>query len=109
MQQISPPAIERLAEIQIPTLVIVGDEDALLLHQVANKLEQDLPRMTRVRIADTQHCLAWRGRRNSTESFLNFSESCNVHLMNLTRKCKTPGEAGRLAFACPIHHARNPE
>ncbi|MFL5704318.1 MAG: alpha/beta fold hydrolase [Ktedonobacteraceae bacterium] len=55
MQQITPPAVERLAEIQIPTLIIVGDEDALMLHQIAEKLEQDIPQTTRVGIAETHH------------------------------------------------------
>jgi pimeloyl-ACP methyl ester carboxylesterase len=55
MQQITPPAVERLAEIQIPTLIIIGDEDALMLHQIAEKLEQDIPQTTRVGIAETHH------------------------------------------------------
>ncbi len=29
-------AVERLSEIHIPTLIIVGDEDALMLHQIAD-------------------------------------------------------------------------
>ena len=54
-QEITPLAVERLSEIRIPTLIIVGDEDALILHQIADKLQADIPHTKRVGIADTRH------------------------------------------------------
>ncbi len=54
-QEIAPPAVERLAEIRVPTLIIVGDEDALMLHQIADKLQADIPQTRRVGISDTRH------------------------------------------------------
>lgn len=55
MREISPPAVERLSAIHVPVLIIVGDEDALMLHQIADKLEQDIPSTKRVGITDTHH------------------------------------------------------
>jgi pimeloyl-ACP methyl ester carboxylesterase len=55
MQNLTPSAVERLTEIKIPTLIVVGDEDNTMLHQIADKLEQDLPHTTRVGIAETHH------------------------------------------------------
>ena len=55
MREITPPAVERLSAIRVPTLIIVGDEDAVMLHQIADKLEQDIPTTKRVGITDTHH------------------------------------------------------
>ncbi|HKF39125.1 MAG TPA: alpha/beta fold hydrolase [Ktedonobacteraceae bacterium] len=55
MQEITLPAVERLSAIHVPVLIIVGDEDALMLHQIADKLEQDVPSTKRVGITDTHH------------------------------------------------------
>src|SRR5947199_7595191 len=40
-QHIEPPAAGRLAEIHVPTLIIVGGEDVEIIHSIADKLEKD--------------------------------------------------------------------
>ena len=54
-QELTPPAYDRLAEISIPTLVIVGAEDDTQLHKSADKLEQDIMSVQRVTIPETHH------------------------------------------------------
>lgn len=54
-QQLDPPAYERLEEIHVPTLIIVGAEDHFQLHKSADKLEQDIPGARRVMISETHH------------------------------------------------------
>ncbi len=54
-QELTPPAYGRLAEISVPTLVIVGAEDDAQLHKSADKLEQDIVGVQRVSISETHH------------------------------------------------------
>ncbi len=54
-QKIDPPAWERLSTIQVPTLLIVGSDDDILLHRIADKLEQDIAGARRVVIPETHH------------------------------------------------------
>lgn len=54
-QELTPPAYGRLAEISVPTLVIVGAEDDAQLHKSADKLEQDIVGVQRVTIPETHH------------------------------------------------------
>ena len=54
-QELVPPAFERLNEIHIPTLIIVGAEDHFQLHKSADKLEQDIVGARRVIISETHH------------------------------------------------------
>lgn len=54
-QALTPVAYERLAEIRVPTLIIVGADDHFQLHKSAAKLEQDIPHTKRVTISDTHH------------------------------------------------------
>jgi len=54
-QDIVPPANERLAEIHVPTLLIVGSDDDFVLHRMADKLEQDIAGARRVTILETHH------------------------------------------------------
>ena len=54
-QELTPPAYGRLAEISVPTLVIVGAEDDAQLHKSADKLEQDIAGIQRVTIPETHH------------------------------------------------------
>ena len=50
-----PAAWGRLSDIVAPTLIVVGGDDDKLLHTVADKLEQDIPNVKRVVIAETHH------------------------------------------------------
>jgi len=54
-QETVPAAWDRLKNIHAPTLIIVGGNDDKLLHTVADKLEQNIPNVKRVTIAETHH------------------------------------------------------
>jgi pimeloyl-ACP methyl ester carboxylesterase len=54
-EKLEPPAYGRLAEIHVPTLIIVGAEDHFQLHKSADKLEQDIAGAKRVTIPGTHH------------------------------------------------------
>lgn len=54
-QNLEPPAYERLTEIQVPTLIVMGAEDDPRLFKDADKLERDIVRASRVTIAETHH------------------------------------------------------
>jgi pimeloyl-ACP methyl ester carboxylesterase len=54
-QDITPVAYERLSEIRVPTLIIVGSDDDIMLHRLADKLEQDVVGTKRVMISETHH------------------------------------------------------
>lgn len=54
-QELVPVAYGRLAEIRVPTLLIVGADDHFQLHKSADKLEQDIPGARRVTIPATHH------------------------------------------------------
>ena len=41
-QQLEPPAIEHLGKIQVPALVIIGQDDATELHKIANLLANEI-------------------------------------------------------------------
>jgi pimeloyl-ACP methyl ester carboxylesterase len=47
--------LQRLAEIHIPTLLIVGAEDHFQLYKSADKLEKDITGARRVTISETCH------------------------------------------------------
>jgi 3-oxoadipate enol-lactonase len=54
---LEPHAITRLEEISIPTLVIVGDEDAVAIQQVNELIAQRIPGAQKAVIPDTAHVL----------------------------------------------------
>ena len=54
-QELVPPAYNRLTDIHIPTLIIVGAEDHFQLQKSADKLEQDITGARRVMISETNH------------------------------------------------------
>lgn len=54
-QELIPVAYGRLAEINVPTLLMVGTDDDIILHRSADKLEQDIPGARRVAISETHH------------------------------------------------------
>lgn len=54
-QEIVPPAWERLREIHIPTLIVVGGDDDIALHLIADKFEQDIVCANRITIPETHH------------------------------------------------------
>lgn len=54
-QGLEPPAYNRLAEIQVPTLIVMGAEDDPRLFKDAGKLERDIVGARRATIAETHH------------------------------------------------------
>ncbi len=56
-QEIDPPAIERLADIQAPALVILGENDAPDIHAIAELLMNGLPNSRLVEMDDVAHML----------------------------------------------------
>ncbi|HZT99627.1 MAG TPA: alpha/beta hydrolase [Ktedonobacteraceae bacterium] len=54
-QDLNPPAYERLAEIQMPTLIVMGALDDPRLFKDADKLERDIVGASRATIAETHH------------------------------------------------------
>lgn len=65
VEQASPPAIERLEEIETPTLILVGEEDVAAIRAQGALLERRLPNARRVSIARGGHLL----NMTSAESF----------------------------------------
>lgn len=54
-QDLEPSAYERLTEIQVPTLIVMGARDDSRLFKDANKLERDIVGARRVTISETHH------------------------------------------------------
>ena len=54
---LEPPAISRLAEIHVPTLIIFGDQDVRDILKIADILEKDIPGAKKVVIPGTAHHL----------------------------------------------------
>jgi pimeloyl-ACP methyl ester carboxylesterase len=55
MIPLEPPAINRLADVRIPTLIMVGDEDVPEVIEAAEILEQGIAGAQKVVIAGTAH------------------------------------------------------
>lgn len=54
-QELDPPAYERLADIHVPTLLIVGADDHFHLHRIAETLEEKIAGAKRILIPETHH------------------------------------------------------
>src|SRR5437868_2155622 len=55
MLPLEPPAINRLAEVKVPALIVVGDEDMPETLEIAGMLEQGIAGAKKVVIAGTAH------------------------------------------------------
>jgi pimeloyl-ACP methyl ester carboxylesterase len=55
MIPLEPPAINRLAEVRVPTLIVVGDEDVPQVIEASGILEQGIAGAQKVVIAGTAH------------------------------------------------------
>jgi 3-oxoadipate enol-lactonase len=55
MLPLEPPAINRLAEVKVPTLIVVGDEDTSYILEVADMLEAGIADAKKVVIPGTAH------------------------------------------------------
>jgi 3-oxoadipate enol-lactonase len=54
---LDPPVSARLREVPVPTLVVVGAHDVGDMHDIADRLEQEIPRARKVVIPDAAHAL----------------------------------------------------
>jgi 3-oxoadipate enol-lactonase len=66
---------ERLSEISAPTLVLVGEEDVPDMHEIAGRLERELPNARRASIADTAHVPSMERPREFDQLVLPFLQS----------------------------------
>lgn len=66
---------ERLGEVTVPTLILVGEEDILDMHQIADRLERELPNAQRASIADTAHVPSLERPREFDQLVLPFLQS----------------------------------
>ncbi len=55
MLPLEPPAIERLAEVKVPTLIVVGDEDSPYPLEMADVLEQGIIGAKKVVLSEAAH------------------------------------------------------
>jgi len=55
MLSLEPAAVNRLAEVNVPTLIVVGDEDTPYALEIADTLEQGIADAKKVVIAGTAH------------------------------------------------------
>jgi len=53
--RLDPPASERLADIRVPTLVVMGDEDVEDIKHIAERLAEEIPGATRATIPAAAH------------------------------------------------------
>jgi pimeloyl-ACP methyl ester carboxylesterase len=56
-QEIDPPAIERLGDIQAPTLLILGEHDVPDIHAIVELLAKQIPNARQVTMTDAAHML----------------------------------------------------
>jgi pimeloyl-ACP methyl ester carboxylesterase len=52
-----PPAVERLGDVGVPTLIVVGEHDVVDLLQIADRLEAAIPGARKEIVADAAHLL----------------------------------------------------
>ena len=74
-----PPAVSRLAEIEIPTLVIVGGGDVDDIHRIADLLVAEIPRSTKVVIPDAAHHPNMEKPEEFNRAVLNFLAEHTAH------------------------------
>jgi pimeloyl-ACP methyl ester carboxylesterase len=66
---------ERVGEAVAPTLVLVGEEDVPDMHEIADRLERELPNVRRASIADTAHVPSLERPREFDQLVLPFLQS----------------------------------
>lgn len=75
---LEPPAAERLGELQVPTLVITGDQDVPRMEEIGDQLEREIPGARRVRFPDSDHFPNWREPNRFNEVVLEFLASASA-------------------------------
>jgi len=72
MMMLDPPAIGRLREIQVPTLVILGELDAAGIHEIAATIERQVPGAKRVVIPGAGHAVNMEAPKEFNAALLEF-------------------------------------
>ena len=70
--QLNPLAAGRLAEIRVPTLVLVGEYDETAALAGADKLEKEIPHARKILIKDTAHMIPMEQSAKFNELVLDF-------------------------------------
>jgi len=92
IEQLSPPALERLTTIQTPTLVLVGENDLAAIREQSLLLEQKFVEARRIVIAGGGHLLNMTSPNafgDALSEFLNLSED-DRNLNPFGRSCGVP-------------------
>ena len=63
---------ERLGDVRAPTLIVVGEEDVPDIHQIADRLEREIPDTRRASIAGAAHVPSMERPREFDELVLGF-------------------------------------
>jgi pimeloyl-ACP methyl ester carboxylesterase len=71
-QPLNPPAANRLGEIHVPTLVLVGEYDEIVTLAMADKLEKEIPGARKMVFPETAHMLPMEQPEKFNEVVLNF-------------------------------------
>jgi 3-oxoadipate enol-lactonase len=66
---------ERIGEVGAPTLILVGEQDVPDMHEIADRLERELPNARRASIADTAHVPSLERPREFDQLVLPFLQS----------------------------------
>jgi 3-oxoadipate enol-lactonase len=67
-----PPAAERLAEIDLPVLVVTGDRDVPAMTENGDVLEREIAGARRVVIPEADHMVPWRRPAELTDALAAF-------------------------------------
>jgi pimeloyl-ACP methyl ester carboxylesterase len=65
----------RIGEVGAPTLLLVGEEDVSDMHEIADRLEREIPNAQRASIADTAHVPSLERPREFDQLVLPFLQS----------------------------------
>ncbi len=78
---LEPPAIDRLNEIRVPTLLLVGTRDVPDIQTIADRLTKEIADLTRVDFEGAGHVLNMEQPERFTQQVLDFlAERCNSRL-----------------------------
>ena len=54
---LEPPAIGRLSEVHLPTLIVLGEKDAPGIHAIGKLIHQGVAKSRVITLSDVGHCL----------------------------------------------------
>jgi pimeloyl-ACP methyl ester carboxylesterase len=72
LRSLDPPAIERLQEIKVPTLIVVGERDLPDLHRIADILNMKIRHSQRITLKGAGHMSNMETPREFNEAVLSF-------------------------------------